>query len=321
MILQDVNVNVNINKYKVYGLNINSEILLPELLSSSNKEYVDVNVSYGILPIEISQEIDNGKFFDFGKEKMWFCIKDVAKYYIINGDTIIVEPFNNADSHDVKLFLLGSAFGMLLIQRNIIAIHGGTIVIDGQAVVITGDRGAGKSTLTSAFRDKGYSFMADDVSVVGKRKDTTHSIHPGYPQQKLCRDAMEKMNYNLEDFKRIDEGRDKYAIPVHKNFIKETIPIGAICEITIGESQNVEIEEITGTEKLKLLLKNIYRVEITQYTGMNADYMKNCIDIAKRIPFLKIKRPKDKFSVADQIRVIEKTLKDKNKTLDMSKRG
>lgn len=308
MILQ--NKKVKTYNYKVYGLNIKSEILLPELLSSNNNEYFDVNISYGIMPQEVSKEIDDGRFFDFQKEKMWFYIKDIAKYYIFNGDTIIVEQFNNAHEYYVKAFVLGSAFGMLLLQRNIVAIHGSTVVVNGQALIITGIQGVGKSTLTSAFREKGYSFMADDVSVSGKGKDKIPIVYPGYPQQKLCRDAMKKMNYHLEDFKRIDEGRDKYAIPVHKGFIKEAMSLGAICEITIGENPYVESEEITGVEKLKLLLKNIYRVEVTQYAGMNADYFKNCVDIAKNIPFFKIRRQKDKFSVEEQIIIIEKTLKD-----------
>ena len=313
------NLSIKTYNYKVYSLNIQSEIMLPELLLSDNNQYIDVNISYGILPQEISKEIDNGKYSEFEKEKMWFCINNIAKYYISNGNTIIVEPFENANEHNVKAFLLGSAFGMLLLQRNTIAIHGGTIVIDGQALVITGNQGAGKSTLTSAFRDKGYSFMADDISVLGKRKDLNHIIYPGYPQQKLCRDAMEKMNYHLKDFKRIDEGRDKYAIPVHKNFIKHTVSLGAICEITIGEKEYVEIEELTGTEKLKSLLKNIYRVEVTRYTGINTEYMKKCIHLAKEIPFFRIKRPKDKFSVEDQIAIIEKALIEKNKMIEMVK--
>ena len=167
--------------YNVYGLNVQSEIEFPELLSSNCKEYkyTDVNISYGRLSKEIAEEIEMGKLCSLNKETMWFYINDVAKYYIHSGNIIIVEPFNNADNHDVKAFLLGSAFGMLLIQKNIVAIHGGTIVVDGQAIIITGEQGAGKSTLTSALREKGYFFMADDVSVIGKRKDTKHIIYPG----------------------------------------------------------------------------------------------------------------------------------------------
>ena len=302
-------------KYNIYGMNIESEIVLPEVLPSNHKEYqhIEAVISYGVMPKEISFEIEQGKYFDIKKDKMWFLVNNVAKYYIHSRNTIIVEPYDNADSHDVKAFLLGSAFGMLLIQKTMIAIHGGTIVFDGQAIIITGEQGTGKSTLTSALREKGYSFMADDVSVIGKRKDGQVVINAGYPQQKLCRDAMEKMGYNIEAFKRIDEGRDKYAIPVHKSFIKEPIQMGALFEITIGEGAHVEIQEITGTEKLKLLLKNIYRIEVTHYSGMSPDYFKNCIDIAKRVPCFRIKRPKDKFSVEEQIIAIEDVLESKYK--------
>lgn len=305
----------NTYNYRVYGMNVESEIELPELLTNNHKvdTCADVIISYGTMSKEIYHEIQEGKCFDFKKDKMWFLVKDIAKYYIHSGNTIIVHPYNNANSHDVKAFLLGSAFGMLLIQRCIIAIHGGTVVINGQAVVITGEQGAGKSTLTSALREKGYFFMADDVSVIGQTEHTKHVIHPGYPQQKLCRDAMEKIGYNIEAFKRIDEGRDKYAIPVHKRFIKEAMPMGAVFEISIGEGPYVEIEEIRGTEKLKLLLKSIYRVEVTQYSGMSPNYFKNCIDISKTVPFFKIKRPKDKFSVKEQISIIEKVLENRYK--------
>lgn len=301
--------------YRVYGMNVESEIALPELLTSNYKEYeyVDVNISYGTMPKEIVEKIEKGQYFSFNKDKTWFLINCVAKYYIHSGNNIIVEPFKDSNTQDVKAFLLGSAFGMLLLQRKTIAIHGGTIVIDGNAIVITGEQGMGKSTLTSALREKGFSFMADDVSVIGKRKDTKYVIHPGYPQQKLCRDAMEKMGYNVEAFERIDEGRDKYAIPVLKNFIKEPMPMAAIFEITMADCSNVEIEEITGIDKLKLLLNNIYRVEVTHYSGISPEYFKKCIDIAKVVPFFKIKRPNDKFSVEEQISVIEKVFENRNK--------
>ena len=45
-------------------------------------------------------------------------------------------------------------------------IHGGIILINGMGVIITGHMGAGKSTLISGLIDKGYPFLADDVSVL-----------------------------------------------------------------------------------------------------------------------------------------------------------
>lgn len=300
--------------YRAYGMNINSEIELPELLVNNYKEceHIDIMISYGSMPKEISCQIADGEYYNFEKDKMWFMVRNISRYYIHSGNTIIVEPYNNSNSHDVKTFLLGSAFGMLLFQRNIVAIHGGTVVVNGQALIITGNQGAGKSTLTSGFRNKGYSFMADDVSVTCIGKNGIPMVYPGYPQQKLCGDALREMRYNTDCFKRIDEGRDKYVIPVYSSFIKEPIPLGGIYEITVADCSKVEIEEITGIDKLRLFMKNIYRVEVLQYTGMNAQYFKECVNIAKMIPVFRIKRPKGRFTVDDQISVIEKTLRHQN---------
>lgn len=301
--------------YKVYGMNIESEIFLPELLLVSNKEddYVDVTISYGVMPKGIRHELENSQTYKFGKNEMWFSIKEVAQYYIYNGNAIIVEPYPNGDMEDIKIFLLGSAFGMLLIQRDIVAIHGGTVIVDGQGVIFTGDSGVGKSTLTAALRKKGYAFLADDVSVTSKGIDGIPVINPGYPQQKLCKDAMEKMGYDTDKFIMIDSDRDKYAIPVCNDFFKEAVPLGAIFELAIGEVNNVHVSEVIGSEKLKVLLKNIYRIELTRYIGISPSYFKSCVDIVKKIPLYRIIRPKDTFSIKQQIEFITETLKFMNR--------
>ncbi|GIM28733.1 HPr kinase [Clostridium polyendosporum] len=301
--------------YKVYGMDIKSEIFLPELLPVSNKEddYADVTISYGVMPKDIRHELENGQMYRFRKNEMWFSIKEVANYYIYNGNTIIVEPYLNGNMEYIKIFLLGSAFGMLLIQRDMVAIHGSTVIVDGQGVIFTGESGTGKSTLTAAFREKGYAFLADDVSVTSKGIDGVSIINPGYPQQKLCKDAMEKMGYDTDKFIMIDSDRDKYAIPVCNDFFKEAVSLGAVFELTVGEVNNVSINEIVGSEKLKVLLKNIYRIELTSYVGMSPSYFKNCIDIVKKIPLYRVIRPKNSFSVEQQIELITKTLRSINR--------
>ena len=70
-----------------------------------------------------------------------------------------------------------------MIQRDIVAIHGGTIVIDNKAIILTGNRGAGKSTLTTGLRLKGYPFISDDVAAI-EIKDSIPMVKHGFPYQK-----------------------------------------------------------------------------------------------------------------------------------------
>lgn len=292
--------------YKVYGLIVKSQVLLPELIVPNENEIqnIDVDVTYGIMTKDVKESLEKGINYNLEKDKMWFFVNNVAHYYITNGEFIVVESCEDADKAQIKAFLLGSAFGFLLIQRNKLAIHGGTILIDGKAIIFTGDTGAGKSTMTAAFRERGYLFMADDVSVVGQAEDGTHIIYPGYPQQKLCKDAVKNMGYSPEDFIMIDDDREKYIIPAKESFIDTPTAIGAIIELSVGEGEEVEISEVLGSEKLISLMRNIYRIEVTNFSGLSREYFKKCLEVAKNIPIYKIKRPRGRRTVEEQISII-----------------
>lgn len=289
--------------YEVYGLKIKSDIKLPELVESNDANY-EINICIGITPIDVLKSIEQGRNLYINCEEIWFNIKSVGTYLIYNGNTIVVDKDIDADIEDVKAYLLGSALGMILFQRNTLAIHGGTVVINNKTLTIVGDSGAGKSTLTTALRLHKYLFMADDVSVINDNL----MINSSYPQQKLCKDTMLKLGYELSKFKKIDDDREKYKIPVKEDFISKPVKMGAICEIKIGDNSKVEIEEIKGKEKLIILINNIYRVELIKKSGIQPEYFKKCLKIAQNIKFYRMYRPQNKYTISEQIKVLQNTL-------------
>lgn len=295
--------------YEIYGLYIESEILLPELMSidKDNIKNVHVKIFVGNMPNTINEAKKNGFREGFRKSEMWFYVEGVGTYYIKDGQTITVEPYTDIADQYIKTFILGSGFGLLLIQRNILAIHGGTVVIDGKAIICTGDTGAGKSTLTSALILRGHSFLADDVSAINVNKEI--SVYPAFPQQKLCGDAIEKLGYDKVNFARIDEGRDKYAIPSKANFIDKPVKLSAIFELVeSGDIQSVQIEKLKGSEKMNTVLKNVYRGYINEVVGLDREYFKKCLKLTKDIEVYRITRPKAAFTVNEQMEQIKEVL-------------
>ena len=73
-----------------------------------------------------------------------------------DGNKIIVSPLDEIDEDVIRLYILGTCMGAILMQRKILPLHGSAIAINGKAYAIVGDSGAGKSTLASAFLKKGY---------------------------------------------------------------------------------------------------------------------------------------------------------------------
>ena len=93
-------------------------------------------------------------------------------------------------------------------------------------------------------------------------------------------------------------------IKIHNS--KELI---AMVKLEVSDVEEVTIEELRGSEKLYNIIKNIYRGEYIKYLGgMNPRYFKQCLDIAKNIKFFKIVRPVNKFTVDEQIELIEEAI-------------
>lgn len=302
--------NITGNIYRVYGLNIASEIPMPELPAAVQGESygVDAFITYGEVSGDIGDAVAINRFLKISEREFYLHIKGTARFYVTDGWRIVVQPEGRGDSEEIKVFLLGSCLGVLLYQRNIVAIHGGAAVIDGQGIIITGHTGAGKSTLISALREKGHKFLADDVCALSGDVNSNIMIHPAYPQVKLCRDAMERMGYNTDNHQIADPYRDKYIVPLYRYFLRQKTVLKGIYEIRETDGKKTEITEILGAEKIKLVLRNIYRIEIFRHLRIPSSYFKKCLEIACCVPVYSISRPEGKVTVDEQISLIMDTL-------------
>lgn len=301
---------MNTYNYRVYGLNIKSEIEIREFIKLDNllEDHIDINYQYGSMP-KRCYELLRDEITDFyEKDEVWFHVKNVASYYICNGNKVIVEPCNNANKVIINIFLMCSCLGFIMLQRGKVAIHGGTVEANGKAIILTGNRGAGKSTLSTALRLKGYKFISDDVAAIDINNDVV--VNHGFQYQKLCKDAMNKFGYNEDEVTSFKSDTEmKYIVPVNSEFIYSDTKLFSLIEIIVDDVEEVSIREIKGSMKLNFVIKNIYRGEFMPYWGgITKEYFKRCIFIANNIRCFEMIRPRDKFSVNEQIQVLEDTL-------------
>ncbi|WP_054743245.1 hypothetical protein [Cellulosilyticum ruminicola] len=290
--------------YKMYGLHITSEIELSDLITAPQEGISDVKIIYDVMPEMIKKAQEQNIHYDFKPHEMWFEVEDLCTFYIQDGHLIKIINSHGKDEQLIKGHLFGNAFACLLAQRQQIAIHGGTIVINEQAVIITGDSGAGKSTLTTALRQRGFKFLADDVSALNCTDPNNSLVEPTFPYQKLCTDVMHQMGYNLDSYLKIDEEREKYLIPVGDSFLNEAVRLGGIVEISIGMQQNIHFQEAKGHEKLTILLKNIYRQSIWQLLPMPSSYFKQCLNLLKQVPIYTLQRPAAQDTLTEEVDIV-----------------
>ena len=296
--------------YRVYGLNINSQIKIDEFIKIENltEDDIDVYFSYGNMPDNICKLRLEGKSSFYSKNSVWFHIDNVASYYIKNGNEVIVEPVENADEQQINIYLMCSCLGFIMLQREKVAIHGGVIKKNNKAIIITGNRGVGKSTLSTALRLKGYEFISDDVAAISIDKKVM--VNPGFPYQKLCHDVMNKMNYDKSKFKMYNcNSNKKYIIPAFDSFENKDTPLDTIIEIKVDDINEVKLIEVKGFEKLNNIMKNIYRGEFSGFMGgRTPEYISKCLYIAQNINYYQMIRPRVIFTVEEQIEILERNL-------------
>lgn len=295
-------------RYYVYGLHVESEIEVPELYVDTTDASAEIKISLGGFP-EDAAPYHEGKTDDdyvciTGQATMLFRIPGVGDYSVYP-DHIDVRPIADITSQPVKTYLLGSAFGYCMLLRNRLVLHGGGVSSNGKGIVVTGESGAGKSTVTTALRKKGYSFIADDVCSLSEGEAGMH-INMAYPQQKLCRDAAIDLGYDLSELIYINEERDKFAVRLKDNYLPEGKSFDLLFEIVLSDTDELTFRKVTGHEALMLVMRNIYRGEgAFEHWGMPTNYMKQCLSVAGKVAIYQIARPKGRNTLDEIVNFIE----------------
>ncbi|HEX2952474.1 MAG TPA: aldolase, partial [Bacillota bacterium] len=175
--------------YRVFGLTVFSEYELPELETIDPLEKPDLRIILGETPQELEGATVHRPHLQIAPQSLLLRIRSAGGFWVRDGKEIILNPLPDAPPENVRLFLLGSAFGALLYQRGILPIHGSALVHQGQAFILTGVTGAGKSTLAAALVHRGCKLLTDDVAAVTFDDIGTPWVQPAYPQQKLWQDS------------------------------------------------------------------------------------------------------------------------------------
>ena len=281
--------------YKAYGLVVESEVELPELrrCDAGSQSRADVTIRVAPAAREgLAAGMDYGPFFRMSATGVWFDMPDVAEFLINDGVEIIVNPKPNANDAAVRLFLLGSAFGAVLIQRSLLTLHGNAIRIGDRCLICVGDSGAGKSTLAAAFMRRGFDVLSDDVAPI----DSTGCAIPGFPRIKLWQDAAESLGIETRGLTRIRPEFEKYNVPLT---CQEGDParVAWIYALTKGPSADLEIERVTGAGKYKLLYDYTYRMEFIQGMNRQADHLRCCGQLAPQVAMSRLVRPEAGYDV------------------------
>lgn len=303
--------------YKIYGLHIKSDYLLEEAMEIQEvaEDNVDVEIVQGELDQRLTTETEiddknvGGYVYRFEAKRGWLRSKGQGCCLMEDGSKVTYQLKENYNPLVMNQIFLSGVLPSILIQREEIAMHGSGILWGEKAIVISGVSGAGKSTLARELLKNGGIFMADDTVALGL-KDHKVYAQGGYPQQKICLDAMEDEENSDTELILLppDGGEAKYAVRLKQGFCMEEKELRALFIVQVEDVEQVTLAEIQGSEKIKYLINNLYKYRTYTEIGMSVEVFKKCIEVANIVKIYTISRPKQGMTVKDQMNEMKKVL-------------
>jgi hypothetical protein len=290
--------------YKAFGLNISSVVALPELQKCSDKLVnADIVIELADLATIWNELAEANSFCIVKDQKVIFQVPNVATFLIENGNNIIVSPMQGANENQVRLYILGSCMGALLLQRRILPLHGSAIAINGKAYAIVGDSGAGKSTLASAFLNKGFKLLSDDVIPVSLNFYNVPVVTPAYPQQKLWQESLNAFGLNSVNYQPIFDRETKFTIPVHAQFSDDPMPLAGVFELVKIDGDEIKLEPIDNLQVMYTLFYHTYRNFLVGQLGLREWHFQMTASIVQSLRAYQLLRPVEHFT-ADELATI-----------------
>ena len=300
------------HNYYIFGLNIKSDIPLPAtpIENPSSTIIPDVLIEYGDTPEQLLHPISKNEFYEAAPGKFLMNIQSIGRYYVREGRRIIITPDLGANENRMLIFLMGSAMGALLHQRNYLVLHAGGIRVNRSAAIFIGPSKIGKSTLAACFHQRGYPFLADDVCAITMIKGKPHVI-PGFPQLKLWDDILKKIGKDKNQLKSVICAQDleKYFMPV----IQENecpVPLKTIFSLETNQTNQIILNSLSGAAKIHSLIKNTYRLEFLQGLGGKREHFKHCAMVCAHVNVFQVERPQKGFLLDELMEKIEEALQD-----------
>ena len=294
--------------HTAFGLAIRSCLPLPELLTAEPDAPADIEIAYGEVPAELPGLLKRGVRFQAAPGALRLQVDGIASYLIAGGRQITIAREPGVADDDVRVFLLASAFGALLHQREDLVLHGSAVEWNGEAVVFIGRSGVGKSTLATAFRRKGHAILTDDLCVV--RPDATGRMiaFPGFPQTKLWLDSLKRLEISPDGLQRIRQKLEKRAVPLGADFVAAPRAVRKLYLLSPYNRTELVLTAVQGPQKFAIIRDQTYRFGFLASIEGKAGHFQRGLRLAQQVPLSVVQRSTGVFQLAPLVEAIEADL-------------
>lgn len=229
-----------------------------------------------------------------------FRTAGIGRCSVRDGTTVVVDPSPGVTDDELRQWLLGRVFSVLLHQRGLFILHGDTVDVDGRAVAFIGNSGQGKSTTAAAFCAAGHALVSEDVTAIDGA-----DVLAGYPMLKLHPAGAEALGLGRV-LEHAHPSKPKVAISMTEGFSPRRRPFACAYLVTDGDA--VRTHALSQQEAAMVLLQNAYCAPYFDDDQAPA-FLAATSRLARAVPVRRIERPRSFDALNDVIELVKGELR------------
>jgi hypothetical protein len=252
-------------------LDVDSDLVLPGLIDRPAGP-AEVTVRHGDVPENLPNPREDHATYQVEGDRFLLTIPDVARFLLEGGKSITYQLVGDGDAADAAIFILGTAFGILLHQRGDFVLHASAVRVGGHAILFAGSSGAGKSTMAAALVKRGYPMITDDVCAISLKKGDVPRVLSDGRQLKLWANSIERLE--LADAKGAAVRNKIQKFYVTPSMTDDTpLPVGAVYLLREARTGGDTIQVTNFVDATLMLQRNCYRPRLVKALSQGAQYL------------------------------------------------
>lgn len=239
----------------------------------------------------IERPLYTGETAIVSQNELLATVAGTGVFYVRDGSLVEYRADPGADPGWVRLYLHSQVLVALLHQRRVLNFHASGFIHEGLGVMVLGETGAGKSSLTLSFALGGAGFMSDDLTPLVFPDGRPHllSLHR---EIKLRQDTLTQLGVEGSLLREAEAGSGKKYLRLAPA-ASDTHKLNLIFIVETGDVSHPVFSEASPAEKFAILRGEICMSEIL--AGMpetEAHYVTQLARTIEQVPVIRITRPR-----------------------------
>jgi hypothetical protein len=255
--------------YISISYNFNGKIIKICYQSSLELHYIHPQFAY----LEIEEPIT--------KPDCIFYIISKNDCLLLFKNHLLLGSFNSADYHLLQGKLAIELVCELTLTNEsdwLATFHASTVSNDSEAVMLIGESGKGKSTLSTILMDYGYNLLTDDFTPMLAKSLNIHSYPSAISIKKKAFDLIaslsERIQYYTFQSPNSRKGLLKYVTPI--NEINKPLPCSTIVLVNYVQDAEASLDALGIDEALNALIPDSWISPLPEHAQAFINWLKTC---------------------------------------------